>query len=424
MSWRSTVIPSIAALCLIFAPLRLFACDMDFAPQLGLRSLPELSCTDENTAHCNQALPQTLTITSPVVEDPEWYAFSQDKTLAAPPYVGCQTPGQYLPILQKALAGNPVAMADLIIRIQCDRPGLMAAHPDIPDFMHSVPFWLEWAARYTSPGWIYARLALYDDGIGHTRSAYTRGAFLGDPKSMHAYATRWSTGSNLHWLLMAADAGYGPAAYEISRWYHFGGQNSGYSLPHAPDADRARSYRAVAMSKGYPQAFAHAAFEALADEHEPQAVEDACMYTHIGRVLENTDNGLLLVSMPLPQMQPLAFEQVVAYALCAALPPRQLLSKEERAHFHASQKVRRHRNISAAMQKRAMERATTWLLSFQAQRQADIDIERKRRNTLTAQLQEQCIHALMYIAKVQNNESKPHPVTASMPSPTSRTALQ
>ena len=173
MSWRSTVILLFAALCLLVAPLRLSAAEVDFMPQLGLRSLPELACMDENSAHCNQALPQTLLVTSPVVEDPDWYSPSPDKTHNKPHYVGCQAPGQYLPILQEALEGNPVAMADLIIRIQCDRPALAAAHPDIPAFMHSVPFWLEWAARYTSPGWIYARLALYDDGIGHTRSAYT-----------------------------------------------------------------------------------------------------------------------------------------------------------------------------------------------------------------------------------------------------------
>ena len=412
MSWRSTVILLFAALCLLAAPLRLSAAEVDFMPQLGLRSLPELACNDENSAYCNQALPQTLLVTSPVVEDPAWYSPSPDKTHNKPHYVGCQAPGQYLPILQEALEGNPVAMADLIIRIQCDRPALAAAHPDIPAFMHSVPFWLEWAARYTSPGWIYARLALYDDGIGHTRSAYTRGAFLGDPKSMHAYATRWNTGTNLHWLLMAADAGYGPAAHEISRWYRFGGQNSGYSLPKAPDTDMARRYRTIAMNRGYPRAFAYAAFEALAEENAGQAVEDACMYTHIGRVLEKTDNGLLLADRSLPQMQPIPFEQVLAYALCAVLPPRPLLSQEEKLHFQDSQKIRRPRVIDDEMQNRAMERASAWLRAFQAQRQAELVMERERRNALTAQLREQCSHALTYLVKTQDSAPLPRPVTA------------
>ncbi len=412
MACRNTAVLNIAALYLIFIPLQLFAAEMDFTPQRGVRPLPELACTDENTAYCNQALPRTLLVTPPVVEDPDWYSPPHGKAHNVPSYVGCQTPGQYLPILQEALAGNPVAMADLIIRIQCGRPGLMAAHPDIPAFMHSVAFWLEWATRYTSPGWIYARLALYDDGIGHTRSAYTRGAFLGDPKSMHAYATRWSTGTNMHWLLMAADAGYGPAAHEISRWYRFGGQNSGYSLPEAPNTDMARRYRTVAMNKGCSKAFAYAAFEALANEHGAQTVEDACMYTHIGRVLEDTDNGLLLVDRPLPQLQAIAFEQVLAYALCAVLAPRPLVAQEETDHFQASQRVRRPRNITAAMQKRAMERAVAWLNIFQAQRQADMKVERERRNSLTAQLREQCIHALTYIAKKQDSKTKSPPVTA------------
>lgn len=411
MSWRSAVILHLGAFYLLFVPLRLFAAEIYFTPQLGLRPLPELACTEGDSAYCNQALPRTLLITAPVVEDPDWYSPPPDKARKRPRYVGCQSSSQYLPVLQEALEGNPVAMADLIIRIQCERPALAAAHPDIPPFMHSISFWLEWAARYTSPGWIYTRLALYDDGIGQTRSAYTRGAFLGDPKAMYAYATRWNTGTNLHWLLMAADAGYGPAAHEISRWYRFGGQNCGYTLPKAPDAEMAHRYRTIAMNKGYSRAFVHAVFEALADGNSSQALEDACVYTHIGRVLEKTDNGLLLVDSPLPQIQPIAFDQMLSYALCAVLPPRPLLSREEKLHFQDSQKIRRPRTIDPEMQSRAIERATAWLRAFQAQRQAELEMERERRRALTAQLRELCSPALTYLAKAQESVPQALPVT-------------
>ncbi|MDD4701896.1 MAG: hypothetical protein PHI96_06705 [Desulfovibrio sp.] len=366
-------------------------------------------------------MPQKLDVTAPVVEDPDWYVSPSGCNTLKPRYVGCRAETQYLRVLAEALNGNPVAMADLVIHIQCAASTLASTYPGIPAFMHSTAFWLDWAAQYTSPGWVYARLALYNEGIGNTRSAYTRGAFLGDPKSMHAYATLWNTGTNLQWLLLAADAGYAPAALEISRWYRFGGDKCGYTLPNSPNESIAHQYLSIAMNEGYARAFGVAVYEILTSENAQAQMEDAYAYTQIARALEKTDNGLLLLYRPLPAVEPVNLDDVREYARYAFMPFR--LMNIEKTHLGQAQKFSKGlRPLEAQGMNAATDKAAAWLRKHQAHREATLNAERKRRKALTVRLREQCLPALSSLAArpdtpAQNVDAQVDALTASSDSP-------
>ncbi len=393
MSWRSGFI-----LYFLLFSLPALAEEPSFTPKTGIQSLPELVCTNKNFKYCGHMLPHQLQVTAPVLEDPDWYFSPPGNNKPKPRYVGCWSETQYLFVLKEALQGNPVAMADLIIRVQCTSSSLPLAYPDIPDFMHSTAFWLDWAAQYTSPGWVYARLALYDEGIGHTRSAFTRGAFLGDPKSMHAYATRWNTGANLQWLLLAADAGYAPAAHEISRWYRFGGEKCGYALPDSPDQTLAHKYLVIAMDKGHSHAFGDAVYEILTSEDAQARLKDAYMYTQIGRALEESDDGLLLVGRPLPAVKPVNLDDVIGYARYVLMPPHSPVSNAEKQFSQVAKITTGLHQLDARDQAEATINAVAWLRKFQARQEADMAAERARRGALTARLRELCLPALDYLA--------------------------
>ena len=393
MSWRSAFI-----LCFLQLSQPAFAEDSIFMPKTGIQFLPELDCTEENSKYCVELLPHQLKVTAPVIEDPDWYLAPPGSNKPKPCFVGFWSETQYIFILKEVLQGNPVAMADLIIRIQSTSTPLPLAYPDIPEFMHSTAFWLDWAAQYTSPGWVYARLALYDEGIGHTRSAFTKGAFLGDPKSMYAYATRWNTGSNLQWLLLAADAGYAPAAYAISRWYRFGGEKCGYALPNSPDQYLAHKYLAIAMNKGHARAFADAVYEILTSEDAQARLKDAYMYTQIGRVLEESDNGFLLVGRPLPAVKPVGLGDVLGYARYVLMPPHSAMNDGEKLYSQVSKTTKGLLQVDSRGQAEATISAAAWLRDFQARQEADIKAERARRDVLTDRLREVCFPALAYLA--------------------------
>lgn len=393
MSWRNGFIISF----LLFS-LPAMAEESTFTPKIGVQSLPELVCTNKDFKYCGQISTHQLQVTAPVIEDPDWYFSPPGCNRPKPRYMGCWGETQYLFVLKEALQGNPVAMADLIIRVQCTSSSLPPTHPDIPDFMHSTAFWLDWAAQYTSPGWVYARLALYDEGIGHTRSAFTRGAFLGDPKSMHAYATRWNTGSNLQWLLLAADAGYAPAAHEISRWYRFGGEKSGYALPNSPDQSLAHKYLTIAMNKGHAPAFGDAVYEILTSDDAQARLKDAYMYTQIGRALEESDNGLLLVGRPLPFVKPVCLDDVLGYARYELMPPHSPLRNAETQFSQIAKFAKGLQQIDPQDQVEATISAVAWLRAFQTRLEADMAAERARRGALTARLREVCLPAIDYLA--------------------------
>lgn len=399
MSW-----PIVIALCCMLMPLPSKAEQLDFTPKLGLQFIPELGCTDKKHTSCNKQLPQGLEVTAPVVEDPDWYVSPPGSSAPKPRYVGCQSGAQYLRILTEALNGNPVAMADLVMHIQCASSTLATTHPGIPVFMHSKDFWLDWAAQYSSPGWVYARLALYNEGIGNTRSAYTRGAFLGDPKSMHAYATHWNTGTNLQWLILSADAGYAPAALEISRLYHFGGNKCGYTLPNSPNELMARQYLSIALNGGDARAYGVAVYEILTSEDAQAQMEDAYAYTQIGHALAEADNGLLLPGRPLPKIEPVTLDDVLGYARYALLPFR-FMNLEKKHSAQALKSAQKLHPLEAQDVAAATKKATAWLRSFQALREANLKTERERRNALTIRLREQCLSAITYIAAMSDTNA-------------------
>lgn len=393
MPWRN-----ICIFCFLVFSLPVQAEEPGFTPKTGIQFLPELICVDKNSKCSEQILTQPLQVTAPVLEDPDWYVAPPGSNRLKPRYVGCWAETQYLFVLKEALQGNPVAMADLIIRIQCTSSALSLTYPNIPDFMHSTAFWLDWAAQYTSPGWVYTRLALYDEGIGHTRSAFTKGAFLGDPKSMHAYATRWNTGSNLQWLLLAADAGYAPAAHVISRWYRFGGEQCGYALPNSPDQALAHKYLVIAMNQGHARAFGDAAYEILTSEDAQARLKEAYMYTQIGRALEESDDGLLLVGRPLPTVKPVTLDDVLGYARYVLMPPHSPLGNTEKQFSQIAKFAKGLRKLDVQDQSEATIRAVAWLRNFQKRKEADMAAERTRRGVLTARLRERCLTALDYLA--------------------------
>lgn len=388
-------------LCCIFSqlPPAALAGGKNALPEYGLIKTPVLPYAGNNGSAGGMQIPKNMHVTAPVVEDPDWY-YPHPGTRERPPsYTGRWNRESYTAILKEALNGNPVAMAELIILAQDAQARLAAAYPDFPPDMHNMCYWLDWATRYTSPGWIYTRLALYDQGIGCTRSAYAKGAFLGDPKSMYAYATRWNTGVNLHWLLLSADAGWGPAAREISRWYRYGGTKGGFRIEQ--NTDKGKTYQHMAMRNGVAMAFSDAAHDALTGfQDTPVNVEKAYVYAYISYILNKTENGFLLMERTIPPIPLLDFSGVLGCAFYDVFPPRPLRPEEEAAKQARKRQATARSPLSTEANARARQEAVHWLMLYKAAREAQLQSERQRRNVLSRQLRKECAPAVEYLKKM------------------------
>lgn len=389
----------IAVFCLFILILPVQAGAEDFRPVHGLVTTPDLPKTSSYHS-AFPPLPREINVTPLVVEDPDWYYLpgGQRPRLS---YAGRWGGSGYLDVLEEALRGNPLAMAELIIQTQYASDRLTAAFPQFPRAMHTKKYWLDWAARYTSPGWIYARLSLYDEGIGATRDALSTGAELGDPKSMYEWVTGSSVAGEVLWLIVAADAGSGPAAREVSLWYRLGGRNSGYEI--RKDIAKGKKYLAIAMQCGYSEAFAAASYDVLTGfQNTPVNQEQAYVYTYIWLALRKTENGLLLIERDLPDMLTVQMINVLRGALSSRrdLGFIRNLTPEEKAEEDArAQHVRSLPELPDEANQRAKRQAREWLLRYKAEREAELRPERERRAKLTEQLRKECVPALEYLAK-------------------------
>lgn len=403
-------------LCCLFSqlPSAPLAGARDVPPRHGLIKTPVLPYTGHNASASGRQIPKKMDVTAPVVEDPDWYYPHPGRRERTPCYTGRWDRRNYAAVLKEALNGNPVAMAELIILAQAAPSGLAAAYPDFPPAMHTMCYWLDWAARYTSPGWIYARLALYDQGIGCTRSAFAKGAFLGDPKSMYAYATRWNIGVNLHWLLLSADAGWGPAAREVSRWYRYGGTRGGFRIDQ--DTLKGKTYQHIAMRNGVAMAFSDAAHDALTGfQDTPVNVEKAYVYTYISYVLDKTENGFLLMERAMPRVPLLDFSGVLGCAFYDVFPPRPLSPEEEAAKQERKRQAAARVPLSTEANARARQEAMLWLLLHKTAREAQLQSERRRRAALSRQLRKECAPAVEYLKKMTPPVAKPGSAQRTLP---------
>ena len=389
----------IVLLCLFILALPVQAGSEDFRPVHGLVKTPDLPKTSSYHS-AFPPLPREINVTPLVAEDPDWYYLprGQHPRLS---YAGRWGGSSYPDILEEALRGNPLAMADLIIQTQYAPDRLAAALPHFPPPMHTKKYWLDWAARYTSPGWIYARLSLYDEGIGATRDALSTGAELGDPKSMYEWVTGSSVAGEVLWLIVAADAGSGPAAYWVSRWYRLGGKNSGYEI--SKNIAKGKKYLAIAMQRGYSEAFADAAYNVLTGlQGTPINQEQAYVYTYIWLALRKTENGLLLIERDLPDMPTVRMVNVRRCALNARRDigmVRNLTPEEKTEEVARKLQVWALPELSEETTVRAKRQAQDWLLRYKAEREAELRPERERRAKLTEQLRKGCGPALEYLAK-------------------------
>lgn len=385
----------IALLCLFILALPVQAGSEDFRPVHGLVKTPDFPKTASYTP-----IPREINVTPLVAEDPDWYYLPRGQRPRLS-YAGRWGGSSYPDILEEALRGNPLAMADLIIQTQYAPDRLAAALPHFPPPMHTKKYWLDWAARYTSPGWIYARLSLYDEGIGATRRALGTGAKLGDPKSMYEWVTGWPVAGEVLWLIVAADAGSGPAAYWVSRWYRLGGKNSGYEI--SKNIAKGKKYLAIAMQRGYSEAFADAAYDVLTGlQGTPINQEQAYVYTYIWLALRKTENGLLLIERDLPDMPTVRMVNVRRCALNARRDigmVRNLTPEEKTEEVARKLQVWALPELSEETTARAKRQAQDWLLRYKAEREAELRPERERRAKLTEQLRKECVPALEYLAK-------------------------
>lgn len=389
----------IVLLCLFILALPVQAGSEDFRPVHGLVKTPDFPKTASYRWH-TPPIPREINVTPLVAEDPDWYYLpgGQRPRLS---YAGRWGGSSYPDILEEALRGNPLAMADLIIQTQYAPDRLAAALPHFPPPMHTKKYWLDWAARYTSPGWIYARLSLYDEGIGATRRALGTGAELGDPKSMYEWVTGWPVAGEVLWLIVAADAGSGPAAQRVSRWYRLGGKNSGYEI--SKNIAKGKKYLAIAMQRGYSEAFADAAYDVLTGlQGTPINQEQAYVYTYIWLALRKTENGLLLIERDLPDMPTVRMVNVRRCALNARRDigmVRNLTPEEKTEEVARKLQVWALPELSEETTARAKRQAQDWLLRYKAEREAELRPERERRAKLTEQLRKECVPALEYLAK-------------------------
>lgn len=231
----------------------------EFQPELGKVQRPELPWIS-STVLLGIDFPKEIVVHPPVVEDPDWYFRRPGASERKPQYGGRSGLGSpYFVILEEALKGNPVAMADLVIQIQYGADHLAAALPQFPKEMHTKEFWLEWMVKYTSPGWAYAAISKYNEGIGSTTHALSEGAFLGDPKSMYLYSHESACSQKRRWIIVAANAGYGPAAREMSGLYRYGDVSTGYQI--LQNTEKMNNYLEVAKSRGYAWAFIDSAHD-------------------------------------------------------------------------------------------------------------------------------------------------------------------
>ena len=122
------------------------------------------------------------------------------------------------------------------------------------------------------------------------------------------------------------------------------------------------------------------------------------MYTQIGRALEESDNGLLLVGRPLPTVNPVSLDDVLGYARYVLMPPHSPLSNTEKQFSQVAKFTKGLLKLDAQGQAEATISAVAWLRDFQKRKEADMAAERARRGELTARLRERCLPALDYLA--------------------------
>ena len=152
------------------------------------------------------------------------------------------------------------------------------------------------------------------------------------------------------------------------------------------------------MNQGHARAFADATYEILTSEDAQARLKDAYMYTQIGRALEESDNGLLLVGRPLPTVCPVSLDDVHKYARFVLMPPHSPLSSTEKQLSQVAKFTEGLRKLDVQDQSEATIRAVAWLRDFQKRKEADMAAERSRRGVLTARLRERCLPALDYLA--------------------------
>lgn len=372
-----------------------FAASLEPAPRKVLT--PKLPWVSKDTAVLSYDIPKELDVYPSVIEDPDWYFPRPGSNESKPEYKGRSGLGSgYLAVLDEALKGNPVAMADLVMMTQYAPERLAAAYPQFPKEMHSKEFWMGWIAKYTSPGWAYAAVSKYDEGIGSASTALNKGALLGDPKSM--YLLTQESGGELEsrqWTMIAADAGFRPAAYRLSRFYRYGDAETGYQV--LQDTQKMNRYLELAKERGNAWAFADAAHDAYRGLNGKKAdAEEMYFNCTIFFALLDREDGLPLIDRAIPSLRQLD-EFELQTCISKVSQPTKPLTAEEEAQQTVTDQERASLLPSQEIIQAATKRAYAWLSQHKAMREAELAPERVRRAELTKQLRETCAPAVTYM---------------------------
>jgi hypothetical protein len=368
-----------------------------FEPVIGNVVTPKLPWVS-STIRLGTIIPKELFVYPPVIEDPDWYLPRPGSGQRKPEYGGRSGLGSsYLEVLEEALNGNPLAMADLVIQTQYGPDYLAAAFPHFPKEMHSKEFWMEWIGKFTSPGWAYTAVARYNEGIGSTSSALGDGAMLGDPKSMYLYTNESSCSEKRQWTIVAANAGYGKAAYVLSRYYRYGDFDTGYEI--LQDTDKMNYYLDMAKERGDAGAFTDAVHDFYRGINGKTAdMEEVYYHALLAYALLETEDGFLLIDRDIPPLPPLESVHIVSCIGHVSTPTRGW-TDEEKARRRLTPEERAALVPSPEIVRAATKRAYAWLVQHKALREAELAPERIRRAELTEQLRAFCAPAVAEIEK-------------------------
>lgn len=397
----------LACICLCLAPL--WAVGQEYPKDINPRTFG-LPWTSQKRLQ-SMLLPDFITVYAAVVEDPDWY-YPKPGEKQKPAYTGYSVGGSsYLDVLEEVLKGNPVAMADLIPQTQAIPDYVNNPYPEFPLIMQSAQYWEEWIARYTSPGWAFTRLALYDISPGRTVAAIDAASFAGDAQGMYL-ASKRDRGLRVLWAMLAADAGWGEAAHDVSGWYKYG-YNSGGEESVPQDLEKKQHYLAIAQNSGYYRSFMDSAYDAVTGfQGTPVDLVAAYRDCYIFYWLPQPEDSLLLLERDIPPRNPLTlsdFEGCLQASIKPETPDEKESGKAE--HLKRLEEAKKRTNnfaITPEQHAQAKQQARAWMLQHKAQREAALNKERQRRAALTQELRKELAVVVDYIEK-HKNPPEPEP---------------
>jgi hypothetical protein len=299
-------------------------------------------------------------------------------------------------------------MADMAVKAKYFGDILAAHYPHFPPAMHKEKYWMDWAARYTSPGWPYFMQARNDKS--HEDAYLREGAKKGDPASIHHSAE-----PHLRAILtmLAADEGYAPAAYEVHGWYRYGANFWSRQYIVLPDLKKSDHYLRIALEGGYWNVLADLTYYALLNaENNTVNMEDIYFFNYLfdglgypggdsGYIYEKAHiellRGVNIVQQEQELIPPLAIKLIVSQIRPHNSPEALAQIELNRKKIYAEYDFA----ISPEQHARARQRAAQWIDDFRERELEKLEKERVRRAALTVELREECAIAVANVEFVR-----------------------